>query len=396
MSTIFTKIVNGEIPCHSIFEDDKHLAFLDVNPLTDGHTLLIPKFGPDDIFDIPGDEFNVLWKTAQKVAAHLKQTLACKKVAIMVLGFEVPHAHIHLIPCNSESEVGQFFPKKPSDESLREIANSLRIEAQDNTPLTTLEVSELWNNFAEYFTDKIEPTTLTLAESLFPHLKLHDARSILEIGCGGGATAEALSKKIDSSAELTVCDLSTEMIGIARNRLKDDIITFLADAQSLPFENESYDRVLANLNLNLIPDTEACLREAHRVLKTNGRIVYSVWGRQEHSPLMTILPNSAIQLGVPLPKRGRSNFHLGTGLKLKSMMENCGFSNVLQWYQPMIKPIFSGEEYVAWMKNQLEMLDLQETIKNDLIEIMANKADALLSAGQPISLDVRVVIGQKI
>jgi ubiquinone/menaquinone biosynthesis C-methylase UbiE len=201
---------------------------------------------------------------------------------------------------------------------------------------------------------------------------------------------------MDSSAELTVCDISTEMIGVARDRLNDDIITFWADAQSLPFENESFDRILANLNLNLIPDTEACLKEAHRVLKKNGCIVYSVWGRPEHSPLMTILPHSAAQLGIPLPKRGRSNFHLGTGKKLKSMMEDCGFSDVLQWYQPMIEPIFSGDEYVSWMKNQLEMMDLQGTIKNDLIEILSMKADALLRAGQPISLDVRVVVGQKL
>lgn len=101
MSSIFSRIVAGEIPCHRVWEDDGHLAFLDIHPVQPGHTLVIPKREVDYLFDLTEDEHAALWTAARTVARRLRDVLGCARVCTAVLGYEVPHAHIHLIPTNS-------------------------------------------------------------------------------------------------------------------------------------------------------------------------------------------------------------------------------------------------------------------------------------------------------
>ena len=98
MSSIFTKIINGEIPCYKIAEDDKFLAFLDVNPNAKGHTLCIPKQEINKIFDMEEDHYLELMKFSRKVAIALEKSVDCKRVGVAVVGLEVPHVHVHLIP----------------------------------------------------------------------------------------------------------------------------------------------------------------------------------------------------------------------------------------------------------------------------------------------------------
>lgn len=105
MSTIFTKIVNGEIPAYKIAEDENFLAFLDAMPLVKGHTLVIPKKEVDLIFDLDSEEYKNLWSFAQKVAKKVKSAVPCVRVGVAVVGLEVPHAHIHLIPLNQVEDM---------------------------------------------------------------------------------------------------------------------------------------------------------------------------------------------------------------------------------------------------------------------------------------------------
>ena len=105
MSSIFTKIVNGEIPCYKIAEDDNFLAFLDVNPNAKGHTLCIPKQEINKIFDIEDDLYLGLMAFSKKVAVALEKSVPCKRVGMAVIGLEVPHAHVHLIPLNEMDEM---------------------------------------------------------------------------------------------------------------------------------------------------------------------------------------------------------------------------------------------------------------------------------------------------
>ena len=105
MATIFSRIIAGEIPCYKVAENDQYFAFLDINPLTKGHTLVVPKCETDYIFDLDDQTLAGMVVFAKEIAAKLKDFSGCKKVAMVVLGLEVPHAHIHLIPMNTESDV---------------------------------------------------------------------------------------------------------------------------------------------------------------------------------------------------------------------------------------------------------------------------------------------------
>ena len=105
MATIFSRIVAGEIPSYKVAEDDNYYAFLDINPLAKGHTLVIPKVEEDYIFDLDDETLSGLVLFAKKIAHKIKEQIECKKVAMIVLGLEVPHAHIHLIPMNEEKDI---------------------------------------------------------------------------------------------------------------------------------------------------------------------------------------------------------------------------------------------------------------------------------------------------
>lgn len=111
MASIFTKIINGDIPAYKVAEDENYLAFLDINPLKKGHTLVIPKQETDYIFDVTDDNYTGLWLFAKRVAVALEKTITCKRVGIAVLGLEVPHAHIHLVPLDGLGDINFTNPR---------------------------------------------------------------------------------------------------------------------------------------------------------------------------------------------------------------------------------------------------------------------------------------------
>jgi histidine triad (HIT) family protein len=126
MSSIFSKIVNGSIPAYKVAEDDRFLAFLDINPLTKGHTLVIPKQEIDYLFDLEEDLFAALQRFAFKIAKGIKAATDCERVGVCVIGFEVPHAHVHLIPMNEMADMDFRRPKlKLSAEELTSIASGI-------------------------------------------------------------------------------------------------------------------------------------------------------------------------------------------------------------------------------------------------------------------------------
>lgn len=115
MATIFSKIVAGEIPSYKIAEDDKHYAFLDINPVAPGHTLVIPKKEVSYLFDLSDEEYTALQLFAKKVALAMKKALPCERIGVTVIGLEVPHAHIHLVPISKESDMNFSKPKMTLD-----------------------------------------------------------------------------------------------------------------------------------------------------------------------------------------------------------------------------------------------------------------------------------------
>lgn len=105
MSSVFTKIINGEIPCYKVGEDLANIAFLDIRPLQRGHLLCVPKMEVDELYELPQEAYDSLMSFSQRVAKALKLSVPCKRIGSIVLGMEVPHAHIHLVPINAESEL---------------------------------------------------------------------------------------------------------------------------------------------------------------------------------------------------------------------------------------------------------------------------------------------------
>lgn len=127
MATIFSKIINGEIPGYKIGENDQAFAFLDINPLHEGHTLVVPKMEVDYLFDLPEDVYSALWAYAQNIARALDKAISCERVGVAVVGLEVPHAHIHLIPIHGVHDIDFSRPKCSFSESEMEaIAAKIR------------------------------------------------------------------------------------------------------------------------------------------------------------------------------------------------------------------------------------------------------------------------------
>lgn len=126
MSSIFTKIINGEIPCYKIYEDDKTIAFLDINPETKGHTLVIPKKEIDKIYDLPEEDYVALLKTAKKLSKHMEEVLGVRTLW-KVIGTDVPHAHIHLLPYDETWTHGRTL--KLTDEEFSQICQTLKMDS---------------------------------------------------------------------------------------------------------------------------------------------------------------------------------------------------------------------------------------------------------------------------
>ncbi|NBC06027.1 MAG: HIT domain-containing protein [Bacteroidetes bacterium] len=120
MSSIFTKIINGEIPAHKLAENDSYLAFLDIRPLAKGHALVVPKQEIDYLFDLSDEQLSGLMAFAKRVAKGLEATVSCKRVGVMVVGTEVPHAHVHLVPFQKEAQID--ITRKPIEMTQEEMA----------------------------------------------------------------------------------------------------------------------------------------------------------------------------------------------------------------------------------------------------------------------------------
>lgn len=126
MPTIFSRIISGEIPSYKIAEDENHFAFLDINPVTPGHTLVVPKKEVSYLFDLSDSDYTALQLFAKRVAAAVEKAIPCKRVGVTVIGLEVPHAHIHLLPINTEADMDFHHKQTLPAERMEEIAEAIR------------------------------------------------------------------------------------------------------------------------------------------------------------------------------------------------------------------------------------------------------------------------------
>ena len=143
MPSIFSRIASGELPAYKVAEDGRHLAFLDITPLVEGHTLVIPKKEVDYIFDMPADELAALHIFAQRVAKAMQATVSCNRIGVAVIGLEVPHAHIHLIPMNKVSDMNFANPKiKVPEARMQELAAAIAANVEGGSGLSEAKAAE--------------------------------------------------------------------------------------------------------------------------------------------------------------------------------------------------------------------------------------------------------------
>lgn len=127
MASIFTRIIQGEIPCHKVAENDKFIAFLDITPVAKGHTLVVPKMEVDYFFDLDSDLLGEINLFAKEVATKLQRTVPCRRIGVAIIGLEVPHAHVHLIPLNTMADINFSAERlKMSNEELASLATEIR------------------------------------------------------------------------------------------------------------------------------------------------------------------------------------------------------------------------------------------------------------------------------
>lgn len=127
--SIFTKIIQGEIPAHRVYEDDQVIAFLTIQPICDGHTLVVPKKQVDQIWDLDQDDYQYLWNVTQKISLHLRKVMGVDRVGVVIKGYDVPHTHIHLIPCHRGMDFDPYpAPPIADNKNLAEVAERIKMQ----------------------------------------------------------------------------------------------------------------------------------------------------------------------------------------------------------------------------------------------------------------------------
>jgi ubiquinone/menaquinone biosynthesis C-methylase UbiE len=265
---------------------------------------------------------------------------------------------------------------------------------------STEDLRQMWDAYAADFEAFVEPMSTLTGRQLLAALGLSEARSLLEVGAGAGGLARATREELAPGVRHVVTDLSPTMIGLARQKLGPAADVRVADAQALPFGDGEFDRLLANLSLMLVPDADRALAEALRVVAPGGLCAWSVWGRPEHSPMMTLPLEAAKRAGVQLPEPPRSNFHLGPRERVIERLRRAGFADVRAWYVPMAAHPRDGAEMARELvTRQPRMRTLTKDLAPEAVAALQRELaalfDELMASGGVIALDVCCVAARR-
>ena len=257
------------------------------------------------------------------------------------------------------------------------------------------ESSKMWDTFAEKYEEKLEYYTTEGFRGLSSLMKLDKAKRVLEVACGTGNGIPLIKEKVDEGTEIIACDFSRELI--RRANLKNLGVQFLiADNLALPFENEGFDRYVANLSLHVVPDADKMLAEAFRVLKSGGLAGFTVWGNRSETNLFEIMNNAVDKAGYH--DEDRSHFYLNDEVELRNRIRAAGFSSVLTHYSAVGLRLRKGEDLSLMFHDLPGMLGLKgysERIYNDCLLIAKEEAERLLSQGKCLTFDLLTAIAVK-
>lgn len=268
---------------------------------------------------------------------------------------------------------------------------------------TINELQTFWNTFSPSYEARLSYTMGLFNHALVHMLHIKDANKVLELGCGPGNGTLALLRRLqdegNSACSLTACDLSTAMLNCAKKRIPEGVDFRVANNQELPFEDNSFDRVMAGMNLNLVPNPEIMLSEMHRVCEDGGKIAVSVWGRPHCSFALTCFNQACGLLGLPVPEV-RSNFYLGEMEVLKDLVRKTGFKRIMAWYQPAVYYEQDAEEYAETLYTAPNRRSYMEGLGEEKREELHEKLLGLLRAKledfeSPLELDGLLLVASK-
>ncbi|CAG9323190.1 unnamed protein product [Blepharisma stoltei] len=188
-----------------------------------------------------------------------------------------------------------------------------------------------WNQLLPWYLENVEVPT-AIYSTMIPMLKLKSARKVAETGCGSGNGIEVLRLYLPQDAEIFANDLAEEMVNVVQSRNFLNTHCIACSNDELPYEDNSFDRYVSNVSLQIVPDPEKMLSEAYRILAPGGIAAFSVWGRQENSSFHTVLSDAIEEAMGPSQDHKRSNFHLNDPLRLKALIKAAGFSKVLTYF----------------------------------------------------------------
>lgn len=258
------------------------------------------------------------------------------------------------------------------------------------------ELRNQWNNQADWYQDLVEVCTTSIFHTLIPVLDLNNPQKIAEAGCGTGNGSELMLKCSNENSQIWANDVSDRMIELANARQLQRLTALKASNDSLPYENDFFDLYVASLNLMLVPDASAMLREAHRVLKPSGKAVFSILGRREYSNMMNFLETSMAEVMGDNGKR--SPFYLNDIELTKGLMSESGFTNICMFRSLVpFGPIGVSESmnfYKAFPPFKA-MKNTDEISYEKLMEKIQEKVEIMDSKGEILSFDIIVLIGFK-
>lgn len=306
----------------------------------------------------------------------------------------------------------------PQDQGTNQEQTKYKIPTEE-------ELKEKWNHFSRLFDHYMEPSTNITGTTMASFIIGYRRRTIdehkeqkcrvLEIGCGAGGLSKILGTQLDDDVHVTSVDISPEMLKLAREKNQHHVQSGKVDfvegsAQHLPFEDHSFDFVVSNYCLHLIPDPDEGFKEIYRVMKNGGRLLASVWGRKENSPKFTIPPKVLTdfchQWNMTHPDSNnpnpvRSPFHLSDKNSTKHRVEAAGFDKVLTWYQREPTYAMNGEEFAhIFIHGMPLMKDFHTKLSSEhqdaLYKLFVEEADQYMKEhDEVISNEVLMISAQK-
>jgi len=271
---------------------------------------------------------------------------------------------------------------------------------QEPKVLSEDELRTKWNQFSHVWL-KMEKTSVGVYGTILALLKLDGATSIIEVGCGSGEGIIQCNAVKPKNASLTAVDLSPDMLKYTKERIRDAEIKLVeASAQKLPFADATFDRYYANFCLHLVPDPDAMLREARRVVKQGSYVAFSVWGRKENSLMFSLPPKIIEELKLPQEEvKERTPFHLSDVEQLRLRVLKAGFSSALAWYQFSPLSVMNGNELAEEVaRGSPRMIKLLDGLSPEQLSAfksrLAEEADKLLVNGTPIGLEAGMILAR--